>query len=66
MGKLDNSDFDEPDDEDPFPLNRVSLAQKVKLELKGRDLATFQQTPAEKAVYTERSDPDVQVEKLAL
>ena len=66
MGKLDNTDFDEPDLEDPFPLNRVSLVQKVKLELKGRDLATFRQAPVEKAVYTERSDPDVQVEKLAL
>ena len=66
VGKLDNSDFDKPNAENPFPLNRVSLADKIALELKGRDLATFRKAPVEKPIYTERSDPDLQVVKLIL
>lgn len=64
VGKLDATGV--PAGSDPFVLVRASLADKIELELKGRDLATFRQAPVEKAVYAERGNPDVQVDKLPL
>ena len=64
VGKLDAADASSGSDS--FVLARASLVDKIEMELKGRDLATFRQAPCEKFIFLERDDPDLQVDRLPL